>query len=289
MNASPEAGRPHSAPAPGAVIEASLSPPEGWHCLHLYYRINRAVLASLSPVARRSGVEQLAVILDPRAPGAPARLQTGVVAGHKADFSLFLMDPDPLKLDSIQQALLASELGPALEATYSFVSISEISEYVPTVEQYAERLVREGDEAGTPAHSAKVRAYEQRLPIMNQQRLTPEIPDWPAMCFYPMNKIREVGANWFTLPFSERNRLMAEHARSGMKFMGKVSQLITVGVGIEDWEWGVTLWAKNPKFLTEIVYQMRFDEASARYAQFGGFYTTFVMGARELLLHCRVI
>jgi chlorite dismutase len=103
-----------------------------------------------------------------------------------------------------------------------------------------------------------------------------------------MNKRREVGANWFTLPFSERNRMMSEHARSGMEFAGQVSQLITVGVGLEDWEWGVTLWAQNPKFLTDIVYRMRFDEASARYAEFGPFYTSYVLSPSEILDHCRV-
>ena len=101
-----------------------------------------------------------------------------------------------------------------------------------------------------------------------------------------MNKKRKVGENWFTLPFDERNRMMNEHARSGMAFAGKVSQLITVGVGLEDWEWGVTLWGANPSFLTEIVYKMRFDEASARYAEFGPFYTSYVCSPSEMLKHC---
>ena len=96
---------------------------------------------------------------------------------------------------------------------------------------------------------------------MNRQRLTPDFPPYPAMCFYPMNKKRKVGENWFMLSKEERSRLMIEHARSGMAFAGKVSQLITVGLGLEDWEWGVTLWAANPEYLKEIVYKMRFDEA----------------------------
>jgi len=82
--------------------------------------------------------------------------------------------------------------------------------------------------------------------------------------------------------------MMAQHATSGMKYAGRVQQLITVGVGIEDWEWGVTLWARNPEFLTHIVYEMRFDEASARYAEFGPFYTSYVMSPAEMLNHCRL-
>ena len=104
---------------------------------------------------------------------------------------------------------------------------------------------------------------------MNKQRLTPTFSEWPSTCFYPMNKKRKVGENWFTLSKDERNALMSEHARSGMAFAGKATQLISVGLGMDDWEWGVTLWAANPEYLKDIVYKMRFDEASARYAEFG--------------------
>jgi chlorite dismutase len=123
---------------------------------------------------------------------------------------------------------------------------------------------------------------------MRRQRLTPDLPPWPNTCFYPMNKKRKVGENWFLLPFEERNKLMAEHGRTGMTFGGKVTQLITVALGFDDWEWGVTLWARSPEFLKEIVYRMRFDEASARYAEFGPFYVGYVTTPTELLNHCRV-
>ena len=123
---------------------------------------------------------------------------------------------------------------------------------------------------------------------MRRQRLTPDFPPWPSTCFYPMNKKREVGENWFLLPVADRQRLMAEHGRTGMTFGGRVTQLITVGLGFDDWEWGVTLWARNPEFLKEIVYRMRFDEASARYAEFGPFYTSYVTTAAGVLDHCRV-
>jgi chlorite dismutase len=123
---------------------------------------------------------------------------------------------------------------------------------------------------------------------MNKQRLTPDFPPYRSMCFYPMNKKRKVGENWFLLPKEERGKLMIEHARSGMAFAGKVSQLITVGLGFEDWEWGVTLWAANPEYLKEIVYRMRFDEASARYAEFGPFVVGYVATAEEILRHCQI-
>jgi hydrogen peroxide-dependent heme synthase len=280
MNA--PAVRPSELPAP------SLEPIQGWHCTHMFYRINRSAWQALWPDARRRGLDALVSALDPAGAHAPARLQSFVVSGHKADFGTMAMDADPLKIDSVHQALLASPLGPALEATYSFVSLTEISEYVPSVEQYAERLVASGEDPTTPAFAAKVGAYEKRLPMMNQQRIAPEFPTWPAMCFYPMNKSRVVGANWFTIPFSSRNSMMAEHAQSGMSFAGRVSQVVTASVGLDDWEWGVTLWARNPQYLKEIVYRMRFDEASAKYGEFGPFYVGYIKTAAEIAAHCRL-
>lgn len=277
-------GRPNSEQSQ----DVSLEPVDGWHASHLYYLFDRVVLAGMDQSDICDGCAEVEATLDPAGPDATIRLQTSVVSGQKADFGLMLMDPDPLKVDSVHQRLMSGKLGPALRPAYSFVSMTEVSEYVPTIEQYSQRLIEDGDEEGSPKFNAKVKAYGARLPAMNRQRLTPEFPAWPATCFYPMNKKRKVGENWFTLPFAERNRMMAEHARSGMEFAGKVSQLITVGVGFEDWEWGVTLWARNPQFLKEIVYRMRYDEASARYAEFGPFYTSYVTTPAEMLDHCRV-
>ena len=277
----------HPAGPPGPPVANSLTPDEGWHCTHIYYRFDRGVLRALGNEVAGAR-EELAALLDPQANEAPARLQVSIVSGHKADFGLMLMDADPLKIDALHQRLLASRLGPALLPTYSFVSMTEVSEYVPTVEQYAQRLLSEGEQEGSPAFQAKVDAYARREPMMRKQRLSPDFPDWPATCFYPMNKKRKVGENWFLMPYADRNRLMAEHAQSGMKFAGKVTQLITVGLGLDDWEWGVTLWARNPQYLKEIVYRMRFDEASARYAEFGEFYAGYIVTASAMLDHCRV-
>jgi peroxiredoxin len=274
----------HAAPS----AEVSLKPAEGWHCSHLYYRFDRARLAGLSAAELANGVRQFCEVLDPAAEGAPARLQSSVVSGHKADFGLMILDADPLVIDGVHQRLMSGLLGAALEPTYSFVSVTEVSEYVPSVEQYGKRLVEEGEDPTGPAYQAKLKAYESREVMMRRQRLTPDLPSWPATCFYPMNKKRKVGENWFLLDFDARNRLMAEHGRTGMTFGGKVSQLITVGLGFDDWEWGVTLWARNPDFLKDIVYRMRFDEASARYAEFGPFYVSYVMSPGQLLKHCRV-
>ena len=291
MQPAHESRHPHAAgdrPGGHHEVATSIEPCTGWHVSHFFYRFDRARLESLSPGARAEGRAAFAAALDPHGPLAPRRLQAWIVPGHKADFGVVAMDPGPLRVDDVHQRLLAGPLGAALVPTYSFVGLTEVSEYVPTVEQYAARLVAEGEVADSPAYRAKVQGYAAREPAMRQARIEPELPPWPNACFYPMNKKRKVGENWFTLPFAERSRLMAEHGASGMKFGGRVTQLITVSVGLDDWEWGVTLWARRPDWLKEIVYTMRFDEASARYAEFGPFYTGYVATADDILAHCRV-
>ena len=74
---------------------------------------------------------------------------------------------------------------------------------------------------------------------------------------------------------------MRGHARVGRAYAGRVIQLITGSTGLDDWEWGVTLLADDPVVIKEIVYEMRFDPVSARYAEFGPFWVGLVMGVEE--------
>jgi chlorite dismutase len=157
------------------------------------------------------------------------------------------------------------------------------------VEAYGKILKdREGLDPNSESYQAKVAQYANRLGPMNKQRLTPDFPDWPVVCFYPMSKTRIEGQNWYTESFERRAEMMSGHGKSGMKFAGKVSQVITASTGLDDWEWGVTLWAKNPSYLKDIVYTMRFDESSARYALFGPFYPGFVMPPKTLFSALRL-
>ncbi len=262
---------------------ATLVPEEGWHFLHLFYRVDRGRLAEMPAGRREQGIAELKRALTERAPGRPDQIQCFAVPGHKADFGIVMAGPDLKGVHGVQTAIQASALGPALVPTYSFYSITEISEYVPDAEAYGRILrEREGLDPESSGYQAKVKAYADRLGPMNRQRLYPEFPDWPCLCFYPMSKTRSPEANWYMLPFEKRSELMAQHARSGMKFAGKVSQLITASTGIDDWEWGVTLWSRNPGFLKDIVYTMRFDESSARYALFGDFYFGYILPPEEL-------
>lgn len=268
--------------------EISLAPHTGWHCSHWFYRFDRSRLRNLGTSELSDGCSEFTAALDPQRLGAPARLQSAIVSGHKADFMVIALDSDPLVLDGMHQRLLSGPLGPAIRPTWSFISMTEVSEYLPTPEHYARQLEAQGLAASQSEHQTKLKQYERRFEIMRKQRLQPDLPIWPSICFYPMNKRRQPEANWFRLPFEERERLMREHGESGMKFAGKVTQLVTAAMGLDDWEWGVTLWARNPEFLKEIVYRMRYDEASARFAEFGPFYVGYLSSPGEILKHCRV-
>ena len=164
------------------------------------------------------------------------------VLGHKADLGFMALGPDQWRLRRLQTELV----GAGLELVDSYVSLTEISEYAK----------------GVPDQ-------------MKQARLHPQLPPEgkPAFCFYPMSKRREAEQNWFTLPYEERLELMMEHGTSGRKFAGRVLQVVTGSTGIDDFEWGVTLFAEKPDDLKEVVYTMRYDQASAVYADFGTFVT----------------
>ena len=174
------------------------------------------------------------------------------VLGHKADIGFMALGDDQWRLRRLQTELTAA----GLELVDSYVSLTEISEYAQ----------------GVPDE-------------MKQARLHPKLPPEgkPAFCFYPMSKRRNVEQNWFTLPYDERHSLMMEHGKSGRNFAGRILQVITGSTGIDDFEWGVTLFAQHPDDLKEVVYTMRYDEASAVYAEFGSF-TTGMSGSLDEVL-----
>jgi peroxiredoxin len=174
------------------------------------------------------------------------------VFGHKAELCLMLLGPDLWVLRDTQTAVTRA----GLTIVDSYVSLTEVSEYA----------------AGVPEP-------------MKQSRLYPQLPPEgkPAWCFYPMSKKREAHVNWFTLPYDDRRELMHEHGASGRTFAGRILQLITGSTGLDDYEWGVTLFGQKPDDLKDVVYTMRFDRASAEYAIFGPFYTGIVTTIDELM------
>jgi chlorite dismutase len=186
------------------------------------------------------------------AEAAGLQVVTVSMLGHKADACFLALGPDLRALRRLQSALQAA----GLEVVDSYVSLTEVSEYA----------------RGMPEEMLHARLYPT---------LPPE--GKPAFCFYPMSKRREFQHNWYSLPYDARDELMREHGRSGRSFTGRVLQLITGSAGLDDHEWGVTLFAVHPDDLKEVVYTMRFDRASAIYAEFGPFYTGVVTPLAELV------
>jgi hydrogen peroxide-dependent heme synthase len=125
---------------------------------------------------------------------------------------------------------------------------------------------------GSPDFEQLMGEFNARLQKYLQDRLYPNLPDWPVICFYPMSKRREHENNWYRLAFEKRKQLMTGHRRVGRQYAGRVRQLITGATGLDDWEWGVTLFAQDVFEVKSIVYEMRFDEVSARFAEFGKFF-----------------
>jgi len=156
------------------------------------------------------------------------------------------------------------------------VSLTERSEYGATEDDERARLATEEGLAGTEIEERLV-AWRERIAHYREQRIHPRLPAKNVCCFYPMSKRRAPDQNWYELSFEERKELMSGHARVGRTYAGRVLQLITGSTGIDDWEWGVTLLADDPVALKEIVYEMRFDPVSARYADFGPFFTGLVL------------
>jgi chlorite dismutase len=130
----------------------------------------------------------------------------------------------------------------------------------------------EGLVEGTPEFEAGLKAFDERMAHYLKHRLYPVLPDWPVICFYPMSKRRNGADNWYALDFEARKKLMAGHARVGRTYSGRILQLITGSTGLDEFEWGVTLLAKDTIDIKSIVYEMRFDEVTARYGEFGDFY-----------------
>jgi peroxiredoxin len=202
------------------------------------------------PAAEFDGQAVITAVKD--AQGRGVQVVSVSMLGHKADVAFMAVASDMRELRKFQTAVQTA----GVFITDSYVSITELSEYA----------------ANVPEEMKTARLYPQLPPAGKN-----------AWCFYPMSKRRDPENNWFTLPFEKRSELMAEHGKSGRAFAGRVIQLVTASAGFDDFEWGVTLFAVNPDDLKDVVYTMRFDEASAVYAEFGAFYVGMVTPVEELV------
>jgi len=249
-------------------------PREGWHVMHLFYHVDHSQWSLYGDDEQRQAKTRLTELVQEIRATPDTHLLVFSVATPKADLGFMLLTPD-LQVANTYEKQLTLSLGPGvLSPSYSYLSQTESSEYTTGREQYAaETLVAEkGLAEGTPEFETALKEFDDRMAHYLKHRLYPVLPDWPVICFYPMSKRRSGDDNWYSLGFERRRDLMAGHARVGRTYSGRILQLITGSTGLDEYEWGVTLLAKDTIDIKSIVYEMRFDEVSARYGEFGDFY-----------------
>lgn len=251
-----------------------LVPREGWHVMHLFYHVDHSQWSLYSDEEKRQAKTRLTELVQEIRATPDTHLLMFSIATPKADLGFMLLTPDLQVANTFEKQLTLS-LGPEiLSPAYSYLSQTERSEYTTSREQYAEETLRgeKGLTEGTPEFEAGMKDFDERMANYLKHRLYPVLPDWPVICFYPMSKRRSGEDNWYSLDFEARSELMAGHARVGRTYSGRILQLITGSTGLDEHEWGVTLLAKDTIDVKAIIYEMRFDEVSARYAEFGDFY-----------------
>jgi hydrogen peroxide-dependent heme synthase len=258
----------------------------GIHVLHLFYQLDRAEWGALGREKSGETRSRLEQLLAANNAASHPRITSYVNVGGKADLVFMLTAAELAQLSRMHRQIEQCFAPGAIEPVYTFLSVTELPEYVTTEEDMLRRLSHEFKlEPGTDAYNAKLAELKGMQAQYEQYRLYPELPDWEVMAFYPMSKRRSGEDNWYMLDFEARKKLMAGHARVGRKFGGRISQLITGATGLDDWEWGVTLMAHQIDALKEIVYEMRFDEVSARYGEFGPFYINLRLGPADIWDH----
>jgi chlorite dismutase len=263
-----------------ATVELPAAPLtlEGSALFHQFFRFRRAEWNRLDSRQHAAIIEEASSWLAGSGDGHTAIFSQ---LGHKGDLIIIHFQPSFDQLDTAQIELARLDLTEFLEPSYSYVSVVEIGLYEASV-----RLYRDLAERGVKAHSPEWNtAVADAISVQQAKwgtRLTPSIPDRRYLCFYPMNKRRSSNDNWYMQPIAERQRMMHEHGLIGRRYAGQVTQIISGSIGFDDWEWGVDLFADDPLVFKRLVYEMRFDESSARFAEFGPFYFGIRLAPAEL-------
>lgn len=254
---------------------------EGWYILHQMWSLDWNRLRGLDAEQRRALRESVPQSLAPLLAPAQGEGWSAVfqLVGGGADLMFVHFRDTVDALGAAQLAVRRSALGPLLHLEHDFLSVTEVGLYHATAEAAA------AAKPGSPQFQTMVdeAAAAERASPHVAQRLFPRMPEGMRyVSFYPMNKRRSHPDNWYALPVAERSALMLEHGLTGRKYARRIYQVISGAVGLDDWEWGVTLFARDPLEFKRIVTEMRYDEASTRYGEFGDFYTGVLLEPAEL-------
>ncbi len=257
---------------------------EGSSLLHQFFRFDwKAWRATPPPERDRIAAHAVAVLknLEREAPDAPIRSALFSQLGHKGDLILVHFRDSLKSLNQVELDLAQTELYEYLDLEHSYVSVVELGLYESSRKTY-EAAAALGLQTHSPEWQAEIAATLDRQTDAMAPRLFPVVPESKYLCFYPMDRKRGEQANWYTVPFAERQRMMHEHGLIGRRYGDQVKQIISGSIGLDDWEWGVDLFADDPVTFKKLIYEMRFDEVSAVYALFGQFYIGLRLPADRL-------
>ncbi|MEM7010108.1 MAG: chlorite dismutase family protein [Verrucomicrobiota bacterium] len=255
---------------------------EGWHVLHVFYHVDHANWSVLSDPEQLQAKTDLTLLAQEIRTHPETQLIVCSVVSPKADIGCVLITPDLQDLNEFEKRLTQS-LGPdILTPVFSHVSMTTGDPYLETTEEHGNALVKTGLAEGSNAYRNAIAEFEKRIERTEKDRLYPQLPDWPVFGFYSYCMRRATEANWFTLGESKQRQLMNSESETRREFNGKVKQLTTASIGLDDAEWAVTLFALNSAELNSLVTRLRSNEASAVYAEFGEFYLGIQLPLDEL-------
>lgn len=268
---------------------------DGSCLLHQMFRFDWPAWRRLDSAARSRAILEFAGLLTPMekgsapAPGAeptadaPHPNQSALFAqlGHKGDLLLIHFRDSIEQLAQVERDLARTEFGSFLQPTHSYLSIVELGLYESSSKTYP-AVMAEGVEPFSEEWDRRIQEVVDRSAKAMAVRLFPAIPETKYLCFYPMDKRRGEQVNWYSAPMADRARMMQDHGLIGRRFAGTVKQIISGSIGLDDWEWGVDLFSDTPNVFKQLIYEMRFDEASALYGLFGAFYVGVRLPAAEL-------
>jgi chlorite dismutase len=254
---------------------------EGWNILHQMFRVRWSAWKALSPSARKEVISEAGAVLTELERSEAGQSGLFSVLGHKGDLLVLHFRRTLDELNAAELCLANLKVSEFLDAATSYLSVVELGLYEASVRLYT-GLREKGLQPHTPEWDQAVEAEVTRLRQVMAARLWPEIPPRRYLCFYPMDKKRGELKNWYQVSITDRQQMMSEHGLIGRRYAGQVTQIISGSVGFDDWEWGVDLFADDPLVFKKLVYEMRFDEASAIYGLFGTFYVGLRFTAKDL-------
>ena len=258
---------------------------DGSSVLHQMFRFDWGAWRRLDRTARDRAVAEVSALLEPlergSSEGHPNQSAAFAQLGHKGDLMLLHYRDTLEQLAEAERDLARTEFGTLLQPAHSYLSIVELGLYEASSKTYP-ALIAEGIEPFSEPWDRRIQEVVDRAAAAMSSRLYPAIPDSKYLCFYPMDKRRGEQVNWYTAPMGDRARMMHEHGLIGRRFGGEVRQIISGSIGLDDWEWGVDLFSDNPGVFKRLIYEMRFDEASALYGLFGAFYVGVRLPVKEL-------